>query len=119
MRNFLIASIALIGMTGAAFAGEGNGEPFPGPSAEVTTRTDNAVYVHQNQDPYQYRAASGATSVTAAMVGHKDQDPYQLRMAGQVVRTGAPLTGPQSGTATASTTRGLANPAAAAQGSHG
>lgn len=119
MRNFIIVGMAFLGMAGAASAGEGNGEPFPGPTAVVTTVTTNAVIAHRDQDPYQYRIGGTATNVTMAAVTHRNQDPYQFRMAGQMVRTGVPVEGPQSGTASASTTRGLTAPTTAGPGSHG
>ena len=117
MRNIFLAGVAMLGFVGAAYAGEGNGEPFPGPSAEVTTVTGQVKYGMNSQDPYQYRVAGAPTTVTNfKAVATKDTDPYQYRVAGQTIKLNAPVTGPQTGTATASTTHGITNPPS---GSHG
>jgi hypothetical protein len=84
MRSLLIASVALLGLSAtAAYAGEGNGDPFPGPNAALTTRPSSHPYVNKDQDPYQFRVAG----LTTQLVGVKlsidhSQDPFQYRVAG-------------------------------------
>ncbi len=120
MRHLLLAAIAATAFTTAAYAGEGDSEPFPGPNAAVTSNISAPVYAHRDQDPFQYRIAGSPTTIASFNpVVRKDQDPYQYRVAGQVIQMNAPVTGPQSGTAVASTTRGIATPAVAGPGTHG
>ncbi len=87
MRNLLIASVALIGLSAtAAYAGEGNGNPFPGPDAAVTSRIGSHPYATKDQDPYQFRVA-GTTSQVGSVklsVDHS-QDPFQYRVAGSQI----------------------------------
>ncbi len=79
MRAILLASVTvLVASTGLAFAGEGNGEPFPGPDFAVTTRTENARLAMKGQDPFSFAAGSTAMrlggSYKAAQA--KNQDPF-------------------------------------------
>ena len=84
MRSLLIASVALLSVSvPVAFAAEGNGDPFPGPSAAIVTHPGARPYVNKDQDPYQYRV----TGVTTQLNGVKlsvdhTQDPFQYRVAG-------------------------------------
>lgn len=109
MRRLVIASVALIGLSaGMAYAGEGNGDPFPGPDAAVTSRIGRSPYVAKDQDPYQFRTAGVSTRVGSykLSIAH-DQDPYQFRVVGSVVGspTSAVAAGDQSPTATNVTTQ--------------
>ena len=113
MRSLLLATAALFGLAHAAYAGEGNGEPFPGPDASVTTNVGTPVYAHKDQDPFQYRVTGPATSMGGYKpLANKSQDPYPFRVPDQVVTLHAPVTGPVSGTATTSNGQGGARPMA-------
>lgn len=119
MRHLFLAAVAVTALSTAAYA-EGDSEPFPGPNAAVTSTISKPVYAHKDQDPFQYRIVGSPTKIASFNpVVHKDQDPYQYRVAGQVIQMNAPVTGPQSGTAIAATTRGIATPTVAGPGTHG
>ncbi len=87
MRNLLIASVALIGLSAtAAYAGEGNGDPFPSPNASVTSTVGAHPYANKDQDPYQFRVAGAVSQVDGykLSVDHS-QDPFQFRVAGSQI----------------------------------
>ena len=88
MRTILFASAAVFfATTGLAFAGEGNGEPFPGPDFAVTTRTSDAHLAMKNQDPFSY--AAGGTTMTLGgsytQAASKNQDPFPFAAAPTVI----------------------------------
>ncbi len=109
MRTFLFATAAVMCLSAtAAYAGEGNGDPFPGPDATVTSRIGRQTTVAKDQDPYQFRMAGTITRVDSYKLNvNHDQDPYQMRVAGTVVGspTSAMASGDQSPTATNVTTQ--------------
>jgi hypothetical protein len=90
MRSLLIASVALLGLSAsAAYAGEGNGDPFPGPNAAVTTTPSAHPYATKDQDPYQFRVAGATTRLEGVKLSiDHSQDPFQYRVAG--TRLGGP-----------------------------
>ena len=109
-----IAVTASVGLPlGAALAGEGNGEPFPGPDAMVTTKVGTPVYAHKNQDPFQFSAPATSMSMTEYKpLSSKAQDPYPFHGPDTVVAPHAPVIGPESGVAAAQNNTGGAGPQA-------
>ncbi len=100
MRTILLASVTvLIASTGIAFAGEGNGEPFPGPDFAVTTRTDNATLAMKGQDPFSF--AAGNTSMrlggTYKQAQAKNQDPFPFSATPGVIGQQSPSAVAQRG----------------------
>ena len=84
MRHLLLAAVAVAALSGTAYA-EGNGEPFPGVDAAVTSPAGTSMTARM-QDPYHYAAPTTAirlgsnSGVTARM-----QDPYHFSTPDQVV----------------------------------
>ena len=120
MRTLLLAAtVAAFGLSTAAFAeGEGNGEPFPGPDAAVTTPVGNGI-VARAQAPYHYAVPTTARRIDgSASYVTANQDPYQFRNPGMVMTTGQAnmvAQAPASAGSVNSTAQGLV----AAQGTHG
>jgi hypothetical protein len=88
MRGLLLASIVFIGASASvALAGEGNGEPFPGPDFVVVTRTANAKLAMKGQDPFSY--AAGGTTMTLGRYKQavaKTQDPFPFAAPSTVIQ---------------------------------
>ena len=86
MRQILFAAVAFISLTGVAFAeGEGNGEPFPGVDAAVTSPMGNNMTARM-QDPYHYSAPAASTQVGAnRYVSTRMQDPYHFSVPDRTV----------------------------------
>ena len=91
MKTTLIAT--LIALAAApAFAGEGNGEPFPLHVQGVTTRLTAGAASSQN--PFPYSAAATSVTLTPGVVG-SSQNPFPYAAPAQqltLVPTGAPVT---------------------------
>lgn len=124
MRSLLLATIAVFGLSGTVYAGEGNGEPFPGPDASVTTDVSKPVYGHKSQDPFQFYVPGVSTSVSNLKpLAGRSQDPFPFHAPDTVVALHGPITGPQSGTALTTTGQGPTQPTAehraVGRGSHG
>ncbi len=104
MRTLILASVAVLGLSATAYAGEGNGDPFPGPSFAVASTPGAHPYATRDQDPYQFRVPGATTRLQGVRlsVAH-DQDPFQYRVAGTRIGgsdTPALATREQSPTAT-------------------
>jgi hypothetical protein len=98
MRNLLIAGVALLSLvTTAAYAGDGNGEPFPGPDAAVTTRVNPNGIASGNDDPFHYYGTSKPVSTSGFKLNaNNPDDPFPYKAAGTVVSRPAPTVGPSS-----------------------
>lgn len=118
MRYLHLAAAAVCCLSSAAYAGEGNGEPFPGPDNALNTVVGDGVTARM-QDPFHYAAPTtvyryGASPAYATRM----QDPYQFRRPDQVIMGQGPSTvarAPASNASPPSTAQGLAAP----EGTHG
>ena len=113
MRALLFASAAILGFSASvAMAGEGNGDPFGGVDAAVTTHVGANPTVPKSQDPYQFHAADSVTQMNhyTAMAG-TSTDPFPFRGRNQVIGspTSSAVAGNQQPTAT-DTTQQAATP---------
>ena len=107
MRHLLLAAAAAAALSSTAYA-EGNGEPFPGVDAAVTSPTGSSTSARM-QDPYHYAAPMTAVSVGSRGTSVRMQDPYHYSAPDQFVS----LTGSSNPTeATAS----IGTPGSQAQG---
>ena len=103
MRAIFVASAALLALSAtAAYAGEGNGDPFPGPNAAVTTKADPTGIASRDDAPFNYynKGTPVDTSHVQLSYDHAD-DPYGYHVAGTAVKQAAPTVGPEDTTATA------------------
>jgi hypothetical protein len=98
MRILLIAGVALLGLSAsAAYAGDGNGEPFPGPDAAVTTKVDPHGIVSGNDDPFHYYGSGTPVSTGGFKLNaNNPDDPFPYKTAGTVIGRPAPSVGPGS-----------------------
>ena len=96
----LIAAAALTLLAGAAFAGEGNGEPFPAPDMGIAHSTQNPKYTMGLDAPYNYFYQPTPMPLNNySRAASAIQDPFPFKMPGQMVQTApaAPTSVAQSG----------------------
>jgi hypothetical protein len=80
-----------------AYAGEGSGEPFPGPDAAVVSKVAPNGIVSGNDDPFHYNGAVAATRTnTFKLNPNNPDDPFPFHVASKVVPMPAPGVGPDS-----------------------
>lgn len=91
MRNRLLASIAAIGLSAVGLSGiahaegEGNGDPFPGLDASVSSPVGNGVTA-RSQDPFHYAAPTTAYQYGSHPVYlTRMQDPYQFHAPDRII----------------------------------
>lgn len=98
MRSIVFAGIALLALsTTSAFAGEGNGDPFPGPDAAVKSTTNSKRIASGNDDPFHYYGV-GQPSPTSGFTfnANNPDNPFPYSAPGMVVAQPAPTVGPGS-----------------------
>ena len=89
MRHLLLASSILVSLSGVAYA-QGEGEPFPGPNATVTSPAGNGITA-RSQDPFHYTAPTVTYNYGAKpSFATRNQDPFQFYGPGLMVGRGAP-----------------------------
>ncbi|HYZ61988.1 MAG TPA: hypothetical protein VE650_05995 [Acetobacteraceae bacterium] len=87
MKKLLLLTAAVLGLSATAYAGEGNGEPFPPPDIGVTTRVENPKYTMGSQAPFNYVVPSTPTSMKGyVQAPPASQDPYPFKSAGRVIQ---------------------------------
>ena len=109
MRNILLAAAAVLSLSATAYAGEGNGDPFPGPDAAVTSAVGNGITA-RGQDPFHYAAPTEAARTDGYKYVTKSQDPYQFHVTDRVLMGQAPNTvalAPASNASPSSKAQGL------------
>jgi hypothetical protein len=98
MRSIVIAGVAMLALsTTAAFAGDGNGDPFPGPNAAVTSNTNPKGIASGNDDPFHYYGSGTPTATNGFKLNANNPDnPFPYSAPGMVVAQPAPTVGPGS-----------------------
>ncbi len=89
MKQVLAAALATFAMTGVALAGEGNGDPFPGPDAVVREEVGKPNYTMGADAPFNYFYTARPTPLEGyhAAAG-SSQDPFPFKASGQVIQVG-------------------------------
>lgn len=89
LKMTLCATVAVIGLSGAALAGESNGDPFPGPDAAVARTVQNPNYTMGADAPFNYYASPTPVPLTNYQQAPGQMDnPYPFSMPGQVIQVG-------------------------------
>jgi hypothetical protein len=87
MKKLLLAATAVLGLSVTAYAGEGNGEPFPAPDTGVVTSVQNPKYTMGADAPFNYFAPGGSTSLSHyVQAPGASQDPFPYKTSGRVIQ---------------------------------
>jgi hypothetical protein len=87
LKMTLLATAAIAGLSLTAWAGEGRGDPFPGPDAAVTSTVPSPNYTMGADAPYNYFSTGKPVPLTGYHQADGQMDnPYPFSMPGQVIR---------------------------------
>ncbi len=87
LKYMLAASVAIVGLSATAYAGEGHGDPFPGPDNAVTEQVQPYGYTMGADAPFNYFGVNTPTPMASykQAPGNPD-DPYPFQMNGQLIQ---------------------------------
>ncbi len=92
MKHVLATAACMLALGGTALAAEGNGDPFPGPDAAVTTQvTPKPHYTMGSAAPFNYYNSGAPQSTTTyRAVSGGLANPFPFSAKGQVIATRPP-----------------------------
>ena len=87
MKKLLLAATAVLGLSVTAYAGEGNGEPFPPPDSGVVANVQNPKYTMGADAPFNHFVPGSSTTLSHyVQAPGASQDPFPYKTSGRVIQ---------------------------------